>query len=206
MLAVIGETSAVERVGVLRVEFDCVAKVGDRALNVALGSVSVAAVEEYQRIFQLALDASNANDFNGRGVIYLDKKQYARAIEDFDQAIRLDPEQALALSNRCWSKVLAGAQMLQALADCNEALRLKPLNAGTIANRAFVYLRLGEINRALAEYNAALEIDPKNAHALYGRSLTQRQSGDTAAAEADAAAAKLIQSNVEAEFANSGIN
>jgi Lipoprotein NlpI, contains TPR repeats len=57
----------------------------------------------------LALDASNANDFNGRGVIYLDKKQYARAIEDFDQAIRLDPEQALALSNRCWSKVLAGA-------------------------------------------------------------------------------------------------
>jgi hypothetical protein len=56
MLAVIGETSAVERVGVLRVEFDCLAKVGDRALNVALGSVSVAAVEEYQRIFQLALD------------------------------------------------------------------------------------------------------------------------------------------------------
>jgi Tfp pilus assembly protein PilF len=96
--------------------------------------------------------------------------------------------------------------MLQALADCNEALRLKPLNAGTIANRAFVYLRLGELTRALADYNAALEIDPKSAHALYGRSLAQRQSGDTAAAEADAAAAKLIQSNVEAEFANSGIN
>jgi tetratricopeptide (TPR) repeat protein len=84
-------------------------------------------------------------------VIYVEKRQYPRAIEDFDQAIRLDPEQSLALSNRCWSKALGGAQLLPALADCNEALMLKPRHAATIANRAFVYLRLGDLNRALAD-------------------------------------------------------
>ena len=99
-----------------------------------------------------------------------------------------------------------GTQLQQALADCNEALRLKPDHAAAIANRAFVHLRLGDPTRAITEYNTALELDPKNAHALYGRSVAERQNGDTVSAEADAAAAKRIQPDIDAEFVNHGID
>jgi tetratricopeptide (TPR) repeat protein len=41
-----------------------------------------------------------ARTFNDRGVAYVDKREYDRAIEDFDQAIKLDPNYALAFNNR----------------------------------------------------------------------------------------------------------
>jgi tetratricopeptide (TPR) repeat protein len=41
-----------------------------------------------------------ASAFISRGVAYDDKGQYDRAIQDYDQAIKLDPNYATALSNR----------------------------------------------------------------------------------------------------------
>src|ERR1700723_817978 len=41
-----------------------------------------------------------ASAFGNRGSAYFAKAQYDRAIQDFDQAIKLDPNLALAFSNR----------------------------------------------------------------------------------------------------------
>jgi len=38
--------------------------------------------------------------FTNRGVAYRNKGQYARAIQDYDQAIKLDPNYAIAFRNR----------------------------------------------------------------------------------------------------------
>jgi tetratricopeptide (TPR) repeat protein len=45
--------------------------------------------------------------FNGRGNDYLSLKQYGKAISDYNEAIRLKPDFALALLNRadCYEKL-----------------------------------------------------------------------------------------------------
>jgi tetratricopeptide (TPR) repeat protein len=46
------------------------------------------------------LDPNYPDAFNNRGVAYLGKGLTERAIEDFDQAIKLDPNYAIAIYNR----------------------------------------------------------------------------------------------------------
>ena len=40
--------------------------------------------------------------FNNRGNAWCAKKEYLKAIADYDEAIRLDPKFALAFTNRAW--------------------------------------------------------------------------------------------------------
>src|SRR6266705_2307942 len=59
--------------------------------------------------------------FQNRGAAYIAKGDNDRAIQDYGQAIRLDPGNANALNGRCWLRAASG-QLQAALADCNESL------------------------------------------------------------------------------------
>jgi tetratricopeptide (TPR) repeat protein len=73
--------------------------------------------------------------FYNRGNSYRSKGQPDRAIEDYDQAIRLNPNLALAFNNR--GLVYGGKRQLDsAIADYNEAIRLDPNFAFAYNNRA----------------------------------------------------------------------
>ena len=67
--------------------------------------------------------------FRNCGWAYSALGQYDRAIEDIDQALRLKPDDADLLGNRCYAKAGAGA-LAAALADGNEALRRMPGELG----------------------------------------------------------------------------
>jgi tetratricopeptide (TPR) repeat protein len=146
-----------------------------------------------------------ARAFAGRGVAYGYKGQYDRAIEDFNQAVQLDPTYAYGFNGRCFTRALANVELPKALADCSEALRLGPNNADNYDSRGFTYLKLGQFDYAIADYNAALKIDPKHASSLYGRGVAKLKKGDTASGDADIAAAKAIQSNIADEIPGLGI-
>ncbi len=153
----------------------------------------------------LRLGPGNANDFNGRGLVYLDKRDYAHAIADFSEAIRLDPTFVSALSNRCWARALAGQQFDDALADCDKALSLRPDDPLLLERRALVYLKFGEPAKAIAGYDAALRLDPGQALALYGRGIAKARTGDTDGGRADMTAAASLRPDVADAFAKLGI-
>jgi hypothetical protein len=50
-------------------------------------------------------------------------KNCVPAINDYDQAIKLQPQNPSSWNSRCWLRALAG-QLDQALKDCDESLRL----------------------------------------------------------------------------------
>src|SRR5881392_180530 len=64
------------------------------------------------------------------GAVYY-KGDTARAILDYDEAIKLDPTFARAFNNRCWARAVVG-RVAEAVADCDESLRLAPNVANTL--------------------------------------------------------------------------
>ena len=152
-----------------------------------------------------SLDPNNANDFNGRGLAYLDAKNYEQAIADFTKASELDPRYTFAISNRCWTRGLADRELRAALADCDAVLTMKPDDVATLDRRALVYMKMSEIEKAIADYDAVLRLDPDDALARYSRGVARERLGDVAGASADRAAAQLLQPGVADAFKKLGL-
>src|SRR5260370_39353215 len=82
---------------------------------------------------------------------YQGKRDYDHAINDLGQALKLEPQNAFALNNRCFARAIIVA-FDGALPDCNEALRLRPNSACIVDSRAFTYLMMGSFDAAISDY------------------------------------------------------
>jgi tetratricopeptide (TPR) repeat protein len=91
-----------------------------------------------------------------------------RNITDYNEAIRLDPNKAVAFGNRCAAYFNKG-DADRAIADCNEAIRLDPKRALGFIRRGAAYARKGDAERAITDYNEAIRLDPKSAVAFCNR-------------------------------------
>ena len=90
---------------------------------------------------------------------YSAKGNHHQAIEDYSEAIALDPSLGWAYNNRCWSRGLL-RQSTEALVDCDEALKLLPDRPEILDSRALAYWQLGELNKARADLEQARAKDP----------------------------------------------
>lgn len=143
--------------------------------------------------------------FHNRGYAYYRKDAFERAITDFNEAIRINPEDADVLNARCWLRTIVGRELRQALDDCNESLRLRANDAPTLDSRGFTCLKLGQFNNAIADYDAALALDSRQAESYFGRGVAKLKAGNVAGGSADIAKAKAIQADIADEFAKYGV-
>jgi tetratricopeptide (TPR) repeat protein len=144
-----------------------------------------------------------ATAFNNRGVAHKYKGEYDRALEDYDQAILLNPSFASAYNNRGVIYRLKG-EYDRAITDYDQAIWLGSNIPATFYNRAIAYSDKEDYDRAIGDFDVVLRFNPKNALALYGRGLVKLKKGDTQSGTADIAAAKAINFNVLEEFEHSG--
>ena len=115
------------------------------------------------------LDTTNlAHAYSDRGASYDGLSQYERAIEDYDEAIRLDPNDPLAYSNRGTTYDALG-QYSRAIEDYDEAIRLNPNYAMAYYNRGAAYGDLGQYERAIENYDEAIRLNPYYAKAYNNR-------------------------------------
>jgi tetratricopeptide (TPR) repeat protein len=141
--------------------------------------------------------------YRARGAAYFARRDYARALQDYDQAIKLNSRYSEAFDNRCRARTIVN-RLEDALKDCKESLRLRPDSAPALDSLGMVYIRLGRFADALTTYNAALKINPNSAYALYGRGIAKLKAGDAAAGKADLAASKAIR-DVAEEMTSYGV-
>jgi clan AA aspartic protease (TIGR02281 family) len=121
---------------------------------------------------------------NNRGTAYAEKGDLDRAINDFNEAIRLDPNDARWYNNR-GGAYLAKQDFVRAIADYNEAIRLDPTYAVALHNRGFAYQSKQDFDRAIADYNEAIRLDPNDARWYHGRGNSYQSKQDFDRAIAD---------------------
>ncbi len=95
-----------------------------------------------------------------RGWERREKKDAEGGMSDFDQAIRIDPENLTAFYHRGNAHYLQSEFDL-ALKDFNEMIRLNETYPNSYWGRGKVYQAMGDIEHAREDYNKALTLNPK---------------------------------------------
>jgi tetratricopeptide (TPR) repeat protein len=144
-----------------------------------------------------------ATAYNNRGVAYRVKKNYAEAIDDFNEAIRLVPNAANAFNNRGVAYRNMG-DIDRAVADYDQAIRIKPDYVAAFYNRGLALADKREYGKAISDFTTVLQVDPKNPTVLYRRGTTYLSNGDTEAGNADLAEAKAIKPDVAEDIRRGG--
>ena len=119
-----------------------------------------------------------------RGIEYDAKGDGDRAIEDYSEAIALDPNYTRAYNNRGVHLARKG-ELDRAIADYDAAIRLDPKYVNAYGNRGNALRRKGDLDRAIADLSHAIGLDPKGANSYYNRGLVWEAKGDLRSALAD---------------------
>ena len=83
----------------------------------------------------IALNYKSALTYQARGQTYAEKKQYDLAIQDYNEAIKIDPTDVRGFNSRGYAYLNKG-QIDRAVQDYDQALKLDPNNADAIRLRA----------------------------------------------------------------------
>ena len=127
---------------------------------------------------------------------------YDRAIDDLNQAIRLDPGNAGAYVDRGRVYMDKGDSD-RAIADYNQALRLNPNFARAYNNRGVAYYNKKDYDRAIADYTQAIRLDP-HAVAYNNRGIDYANKKDYDRAIADYTQAIRLDPNYASAYTGRG--
>jgi tetratricopeptide (TPR) repeat protein len=110
---------------------------------------------------------------NSRGNAHLSQRNYDRAIDDYNEAIRLDPAFAIGFNNRGLAYQRKG-QIDRAIEDYGEAIRLNPAYALAFANRATARQIKGRVDLAIEDSDKAIGLNRRLAAAFFARANAYR--------------------------------
>jgi clan AA aspartic protease (TIGR02281 family) len=140
--------------------------------------------------------------------LYITLGQPTSALPLLGDWIRLHNRDALlgsALNERCWARGLSNQMLDDALDDCRKAIKRDGENPAYLDSLGLAQLRLGHYPDAIKAYEQAVLQMPKNAWSRYGLGLAKIRSGQTDAGDADLAAARALDPEVESRAKKYGL-
>lgn len=115
---------------------------------------------------QTTTPAEKSQAYAMRALVLSLQARYGDAIRDYDAAIQLVPNFAVALNNRAWAYFKWG-KGAQGLADVEKSLLLNPLSEHTWDTRAHIRQVLGNFSGAFADYEQAVNLGGERMIKLY---------------------------------------
>ncbi len=119
-----------------------------------------------------------------RGLVLVDGGRYEEAIQEFNKAIEIDPNNPEIYFYRGNTYADKGDSD-KAIDDFTKAIQLDPTNANAYYNRGISYSDKRDLDRAIADYSKTIELDPSYAFAYYNRGLAYGNKGEPDKAIAD---------------------
>lgn len=111
-------------------------------------------------------------------------RDFQSAIEQYSEAIALNPGHVRAYTNRGVAKD-ALERFEDAIADFDEAIRIDPQNDKAYFGRGSAKAELGQYSEAIEDYDGAIRVNPRYATAYLGRGDVQAALGQPQKAIAD---------------------
>lgn len=122
-----------------------------------------------------------------------------KALGDFNQAIGLDPQAAMAFLGRGVLLATRKRSYERAIADFDKVLALEPDNVLALIRRGEAFGQIGNTGHGLVDLDRAIALAPHSSDAYFQRGLIRSRRNETAAALADYnAALERNPRNVEA--------
>jgi tetratricopeptide (TPR) repeat protein/S1-C subfamily serine protease len=148
--------------------------------------------------------APRAAWYVNRGSLYSDLQKYELALSDYNKAININPNFALAYYNR---GLLYSDQKKYdlALSDYDKAIEINPNYADAYYNRGNLYYDLQKYDLALSDYSKAIELNRSYAIAYYNRGLLYFNQQKYELALADWNKAIRINPNYANAYNNRGV-
>lgn len=148
----------------------------------------------------IKIDPNQSIAYANRAAALAARRDTPAALQDLDRALALNPRNANALNIRCRIRGQDAGRLEDALADCDRSLELKPADPNLQYIRGFILLKMGRYPESLKGFDEALKIDPRHEGALYMRGTVKKSMGNTRDGNADIAAAKAINPDIEKQF------
>ena len=125
-----------------------------------------------------------ALDYYNRGLLHTQAKEYRQAIEDYNQAVKLNSRFVDAYLKRCEMRYKMGDNQ-GVLSDCQEVLNIDPTVAKAYYYQGRARYSLGYSDPAIESYSAAIAQDQNYPQAHYYRGIAYKDSKNMAAAVGD---------------------
>ncbi|MDM3844989.1 MAG: tetratricopeptide repeat protein [Aphanizomenon gracile PMC638.10] len=138
-----------------------------------------------------------------RGVVRDELGNKQGAIDDYNLAIKINPNYEPAYNNRGNARNELGDKQ-GAIDDYNQAIKFNPNLAQAYYNRGIVRYDLGDKQGAIDDYNQAIKINPNLAQAYYNRGIVRYDLGDKQGAIDDYNQAIKFNPNYAQAYYNRG--
>lgn len=131
-----------------------------------------AAAENYTKALEIKHNFKEA--LKNRGICYTMMNMDEKAIQDFDHAIIIDPDDKSLYSYRGFAKAEA-KQFEEALKDLNIAISMDNKFSDAYMNKGIVYIWMGNFEAAIKEFDKIISFDPENGKAYYNRGIAYEE-------------------------------
>lgn len=138
----------------------CKLKLAQYYVKIGLNQQNAELLEKAEK-YLTSLDVDNNDVRMTLGAIYLDQKNYIKAIAEFERSANLRPNELRLKYNSLGLAYIKIGSYEKAEKVLNIAVQIKPDDRFAHNNLGFTYLRLRKYKEAQSQFIAALKIDPK---------------------------------------------
>jgi tetratricopeptide (TPR) repeat protein len=147
----------------------------------------------------------NPEGYNVRGTAYGRAGKYSQALDDFNTAIKLNPNFYQAYANKALIEHYMGNDV-QSVADYARAIQINPNYDEAYIGRGDVYRQAGHLDQALNDFQKAIDLNTTDGRAYYGRGMIYQARGQHAQAINDFSSAISRAPNVAEPYDARGLS
>jgi len=156
----------------VRAERDGWLRIHDRRNEGWVDKADFVLASEAVEYFTLKINANPKDIFalNMRAGGWQERKEYDKAIADYDAAITINPNEPTAYNNRgvAWKDK---KEYDKAIADYTEAIRINPKVPVYHINRGVAWRMKNDFDKAIKDYDETIRLEPRYAMAFYSRGI-----------------------------------